>query len=60
MRARGLRSPDRADAILGAMAKPVRTGAITQDDIDKIRIGTPDVNSGDDDTIFFNDTPLNL
>lgn len=59
MRARGLRSPDRADAILGAMAKPVRTGAITQADVEKIRIGTPDVNFGDD-MVYFNDPPLNL
>jgi hypothetical protein len=50
MRARGIRSPDRADAVLGAIAKPVSTGAWTEEAIRGARIGRPDIE--------FNDPPL--
>ena len=43
MRARGLSSPDRADAVIGAavMCLPGFTGAITRDTLAGIQFGRP-------------------
>ena len=44
MRARGLSSPDRADAIIGAVTAPLASlnaGAITAETLNGIRFGPP-------------------
>ncbi len=58
MRARGLSSPDRAEAVLGTMAKAACTGAIGERELAGIRVGRADVSGGD--VLIFNDPPLNL
>jgi len=57
MRARGLRSPDRADAVLGAIAEMNRVAEF-EAAVARIRIGRPDVYFHD--TVHFNDPPLRL
>jgi hypothetical protein len=37
MKARGLESPDRADALLGAIAMQIGTGALSRDQLRSIR-----------------------
>jgi hypothetical protein len=58
MRSRGLGSPDRADAVIGAIAPATPTGCITEADLKGIRIGRPDFPVGD--SLLFNDPPLRL
>jgi hypothetical protein len=58
MRARGLSSPDRAEAVLGTMAKAACTGAIGERELAGIRVGRADVSGGG--FLPFNDPPLDL